>query len=45
MTKSRAADAPESHVMLAIDPEERVTVPFVLADKWSDGTAAPSIAH
>jgi len=28
--------------MLAIDPEERVTILFVLADKWSDGTAAPS---
>jgi len=43
MTKSWAADAPNSPVMLAIDPEERVTILFVLADKWSDGTAAPSI--
>ncbi len=42
MTKSWAADAPNSPVMLAVDPEERVTILFVLADKWSDGTAAPS---
>jgi hypothetical protein len=40
MTKSWAADDPNSPVMLAIDPEERVTVLFVLAGKWSDGTAA-----
>jgi hypothetical protein len=42
MTKSWAADAPNSPVMVANDPEERVTVLFILADKWSDGTAAPS---
>jgi hypothetical protein len=42
MTKSWAADAPNSPVMVANDPEERVTVLFVLADKWSDGSAAPS---
>src|SRR5215469_7368660 len=42
MTKSWAADAPNSPViMVANDPQERVTVLFVLADKWSDGTAAP----
>jgi hypothetical protein len=41
MTKSWGADDPHSPVMLAIDSEERVTVLFVLADKWSDGTAAP----
>jgi hypothetical protein len=40
MTKSWAADDPNSPVLLAIDPEKRVTVLFVLADKWSDGTAA-----
>ena len=45
MTKSWAADAPNSPVMLAVDPEERVTILFVLADKWSDGTAAPSNMH
>ena len=42
MTKSWAADDPNSPVMVANDPEERVTILFVLADKWSDGTAAPS---
>ncbi|MBV8674583.1 MAG: hypothetical protein JOZ33_14215 [Acidobacteriaceae bacterium] len=41
MTKSWAADAPNSPVMVANDPEERVTILFVLADKWSDGSAAP----
>jgi hypothetical protein len=39
MTKSWAADEPNSPVMVANDPEERVTILFVLADKWSDGTA------
>ena len=42
MTKSWAADDPNSPVMVANDAEERVTILFVLADKWSDGTAAPS---
>jgi hypothetical protein len=42
MTKSWAADHPNSPVMMANDPEERVTILFVLADKWSDGTAARS---
>src|SRR5579863_9858967 len=42
MTKSWAADDPNSPVMLAVDPEEHVTILFVIADKWSDGTAAPS---
>ena len=41
MTKNWAADDPNSPVMVANDPQERVTVLFVLADKWSDGTAAP----
>ncbi len=41
MTKSWAADDPNSPVMVANDAEERVTILFVLADKWSDGTAAP----
>lgn len=45
MTKSWAADAPESPVMVANDPEERVTILFILADKWSDGTAAPTDMH
>ena len=42
MTKSWAADDPNSPVMMASDPEERVTILFVLANKWSDGTAAQS---
>ncbi len=42
MTKSWAVNDPNSPVMAANDPEERVTILFVLADKWSDGTAAPS---
>jgi hypothetical protein len=42
MTKSWAANVPNSPVMVANDPEERVTILFVLADKWSDGTAASS---
>jgi hypothetical protein len=42
MTKSWAADDPNSPVMEASDPEERVTILFVMAAKWSDGTAAPA---
>jgi hypothetical protein len=41
MAKSWAADLSDSPVMAANDPQERVTILFVLADKWSDGTAAP----
>jgi len=41
MTKSWAADDPTSPVMVANDPQEHVTILFVLTDKWSDGTAAP----
>jgi hypothetical protein len=40
-TKSWGADLPDSPVMAANDREERVTILFVLADKWSDGTMAP----
>ena len=43
--KSWAADLAESPVMAANDAEERVTILFVVADKWSDGTAAPSMSH
>jgi hypothetical protein len=42
MTRSWAADDPNSPVMVANDPEERVTVLFILGNKWSDGSAAPS---
>jgi hypothetical protein len=41
MTKSWAADDPNSPVMMVNDSQERVTVLLVLADKWSDGTASP----
>jgi hypothetical protein len=42
-TKSWDAQLPESPVMAGNDPEERATILFVLADKWSDGTmAAPA---
>ncbi len=44
-TKSWGADLPDSPVMAANDPEERVTILFVLADKWSDGTMAPAMKH
>jgi hypothetical protein len=42
ITKSWAADVPNSPVIAANDAEERVTILFVLADKWSDGTAVLS---
>ncbi len=42
MRKSWTADDPNSPVIMANDPEERVSILFVLADKWSDGTAASS---
>ena len=41
MTNSWAADDPNSPVIVANDPQEHATILFVLADKWSDGTAAP----
>ncbi len=44
-TKSWGAGLPDSPVMAANDPEERVTILFVLADKWSDGTVAPEMKH
>jgi len=42
MTKNWAADDPNSPFLVNVDREERVTILFILADKWSDGTAAPS---
>jgi hypothetical protein len=41
MTKSWGADDPKSPIMMVNDPQERVTILLVLADKWSDGTASP----
>ena len=42
MTKKWAADDPNSPVIAGNDPEERITILFVLADKWSDGSAVAS---
>ncbi len=39
--KSWGANLPGSPVMSVYDREQRVTTFFVLADKWSDGTAGP----
>ena len=39
--KSWGADQPGSPIMSGYDPEERVTILFVIADKWSDGTPGP----
>ena len=41
VSKGWGADLPDSPVMAQNDPEERLTVLFVLANKWSDGTPAP----
>ncbi len=41
MTKSWTADAPNSPVITANDPQERITILFIVADKWSDGSPAP----
>jgi hypothetical protein len=40
-TKEWGADLPDSPVIAANDPEEHVTILFVVADKWSDGTPGP----
>src|SRR5580698_6948650 len=40
MTKSWAADDPNSPIMMVSDSQERATILLVLADKWSDGTAS-----
>lgn len=44
MTKTWGADLPDSPVITANDPEEHVTILFVVADKWSDGTPGPPMA-
>lgn len=40
MTKSWGADDPNPPILMVNDPQERVTILLVLADKWSDGTAS-----
>jgi len=43
--RSWGADLPGSPVMEAKDPEERMTIVFVLVGNWSDGSAAPRPMH
>jgi hypothetical protein len=43
--KSWGANLPGSPVMAADDPQERVTIFFVLVGSWSDGTPTPAIVH
>jgi hypothetical protein len=43
--KSWGADLPDSPVISADDPEERVTIFMVWVGKWSDGTPAPQATH
>jgi hypothetical protein len=43
--KSWGANLPDSPVIAANDPEERVTIFMVWVGKWSDGTPAPPITH
>jgi hypothetical protein len=43
--KSWGANLPGSPIMAGDDPQERVTIFFILSPKWSDGTAAPPSKH
>ena len=43
--KSWGANLPDSPVIAADDPEERVTILMVWVGKWSDGTPAPQAKH
>jgi len=45
VAKTWAADLDASPLMAANDPQERVTILFVVADQWSDGTMAPGMKH
>jgi hypothetical protein len=45
VAKSWGADLPDSPVMAANAPEERVTTFMVLVGKWSDGTPGPAMMH
>ena len=45
VAKSWGADLPDSPVMAAFAPEERVTTFMVWVGKWSDGTAGPAMTH
>lgn len=43
--KSWGANLPDSPVIAANDPDERVTIFMVMVGKWSDGTPAPTEMH
>jgi hypothetical protein len=43
--KSWGANLPDSPVIAAFDPEERMTIFMVWAAKWSDGTPGPAMMH
>ena len=44
-TKTWGADLADSPVIAANDPQEHVTILFVVADKWSDETPGPPMGH
>ena len=44
-TKTWGADLADSPVIAANDPQEHVTILFVVADKWSDGTPGPPMGR
>jgi hypothetical protein len=43
--KSWGADQPDSPIIAANDPEERVTIFMVWVGNWSDGSPAPAMEH
>jgi len=45
VAKSWGANLPESPIIAANDPEERVTIFMVWAAQWSDGTPGPAMTH
>ncbi|HEX5284411.1 MAG TPA: hypothetical protein VFW30_09840 [Bryocella sp.] len=44
-TKMWGTDLANSPVIAANDPQEHVTILFVVADKWPDGTPGPPMGH
>jgi hypothetical protein len=43
--KSWGADADDSPLIAANDPEERVTIFMLMVERWSDGTPGPSMSQ
>ena len=43
--KSWGADAEDSPLIAANDPEERVTIFMLVVGRWSDGTPGPSMVQ